>query len=326
MTAAEKRLAIVSGLSLASCSGPQSTLVPAGPAAESIHLLGLVMFSGAAVVTLLVTVLIALPFLRRQPRPAPRRLFLWGGGVALPAVVLTALIPFVAVTGTSMRTPVPPEGRRIVLTGHQYWWDVSYVRPGGLGPVRTANEIRLPVGEPVEVELRAADVIHSFWVPALAGKTDLIPGRINRMTIQADRAGHYRGQCAEYCGLQHAQMALDVVAVSPDEFDRWIASLARPAASPEDDLAAEGRNLFISLGCGDCHRVSGVSTGTAGPDLTNVGARQTIGAGLLRNNVGALAGWIASVQHLKPGARMPSYDKLRGRELRALATFLEGLK
>ncbi len=167
-------------LSLPGCSGPQSTLVPAGPAAETIHLLGLFMYAGAGVVTVLVAALMLVPFLRRSHRPVRRRLFLWGGGVILPAVTLTALIPFIAMTGVSMREPVPADGRRIVVTGHQFWWDVSYVRPDGLAPARTANEIRLPVGEPVEVELRADDVIHSFWIPSLAGKTDMIPGRVNR--------------------------------------------------------------------------------------------------------------------------------------------------
>lgn len=308
------------------CSGPQSTLVPAGPAAQSIHLLGLFMYGGAVVVTLLVLALMLAPFARRSHRPVPRRLFLWGGGVALPAITLTALIPFIAATGVSMREPVPADGRRIVVTGHQYWWDVAYVRPDGLAPARTANEIRLPVGEPVEIELHAADVIHSFWIPALAGKTDMIPGRVNRMTIQADRAGVYRGQCAEYCGLQHAWMAFDVIATTPAEFDAWLGRLAGPVRAPEEALAREGHQLFGDLGCGSCHRVNGVSDGRLGPDLSTVGARLTIGAGMLPNNVGALAGWVASTQHLKPGANMPSYDHLQGRQLRAIAAYLESLK
>jgi cytochrome c oxidase subunit 2 len=312
-------------LALGGCSGPQSTLVPAGPAAQSIHLLGLFMYGGAALVTLLVAALMLVPFIRRNHRPVRQKLFLWGG-VALPAVTLTAMIPFIAVTGVSVREPVAADGRRIVVTGHQYWWDVAYLRPDGLQPARTANEIRLPVGEPVEIELRAHDVIHSFWIPALAGKTDMIPGRVNRMTIQADRAGVWRGQCAEYCGLQHALMAFDVTAEPAADFDAWLARLAGPAREPEQPLEREGRALFTDLGCGSCHRVSGVSDGRLGPDLSNVGARRTIGAGLLPNNVGALAGWIASTQHLKPGAAMPSYDHLDGRRLRAVAAYLDGLK
>ncbi len=137
------------------------------------------------------------------------------------------------------------------------------------------------------------------------------------MTVQADRAGVYRGQCAEYCGFQHAQMAFDVIAAAPADFDAWLGRLAGPAREPDDPFAREGKALFVDLGCGSCHRVSGVSEGRIGPDLSNVGARRTIGAGLLPTNVGSIAGWIASTQHLKPGAAMPSYDHLEGRQLRA---------
>jgi cytochrome c oxidase subunit 2 len=310
----------------AGCDGPQSALDPAGPAASSIHLLGLVMYAGATLVTLLVTTLMLVPFLRRQERPVRRRIFLWGGGVALPGLTLTALVPFTLGAGEEMRAATAPAHATVEVVGHQYWWEMAYRRADGLSPVTSANELRLPVGEPVELLLRAEDVIHSFWVPSLAGKTDMIPGRVNRMVIQAGRPGLWRGQCAEYCGAQHALMAFDVLAVSRAEFDAWVASLERPVREPETPFLREGRELFIALGCGACHAVRGLSEGRLGPDLTQVGTRWTIGAGTLPGGVGNIAAWIASAQHLKPGNRMPSYDRLEGPQLRALAAWLESLR
>jgi cytochrome c oxidase subunit II len=311
---------------LAGCAGPQSALDPAGPAASSIHLLGVVMYVGATLVTLLVTVLMLVPFLRRRERRANHNLFLWGGGVVLPGLTLTALIPYVLSVGGEMRTPTSADRLTVDVAGYVYWWEMSYRRPGGLAAVTSANELRLPVGEPVEVFLRSADVIHSFWVPNLAGKTDMIPGRITRMVLQADRPGVFRGQCAEYCGAQHSLMAFDVIVTSRAEFDTWLAGLARPAREPETPEQREGRALFVDLGCGACHTVRGVAEGRLGPDLTQVGARRSLAAGALKNGVGNLAGWVASAQHLKPGNRMPSYDQLHGPQLRALAAYLESLK
>jgi cytochrome c oxidase subunit II len=284
------------------------------------------MYVGATLVTLLVTLLMLVPFLRRRERRANHNLFLWGGGVALPGLTLTALIPYVLTVGGEMRAPTSAERLTVDVTGYVYWWEMSYRRPDGLSAVTSANELRLPVGEPVEVFLRAADVIHSFWVPNLAGKTDMIPGRVTHMVIQADRPGVYRGQCAEYCGAQHALMAFDVIAVSRAEFDTWLADLARPAREPETPERREGRVLFVDLGCGACHTVRGVAGGRLGPDLTQVGARRSLAAGTLKNGVGNPAGWIVRAQHLKPGNRMPSYDQLHGPQLRALAAYLESLK
>jgi cytochrome c oxidase subunit 2 len=169
-------------------------------------------------------------------------------------------------------------------------------------------------------------VIHSFWVPNLAGKTDMIPGRVNRMVIQADRPGVWRGQCAEYCGLQHSLMAFDVIAMPRPEFDAWLARLVGPAQSPATDELRQGRDLFVRLGCGACHTVRGVIEGGQGPDLSQVGGRRTIAAGTLPGGIGNIAGWIASAQHLKPGNGMPSYDQLEGPQLRALAAYMDSLK
>jgi cytochrome c oxidase subunit II len=311
---------------LAGCSGPQSTLDPAGPSAASIHQLGMIMYVGAALVTLLVTVLMLVPFLRRREWPVNRNLFLWGGGVALPGLTLLALVPYEMTVGHGTRASTAADRLSIDVKGYLYWWDMSYRRGDGLSAASSANELRLPVGEPVELFLRANDVIHSFWVPSLAGKTDMIPGRVNRMVIQADRPGAYRGACAEYCGLQHSLMLFDVIAMARPEFDAWLARAARPVSEPATPQLLAGRDLFVNLGCGACHAVRGLSETRLGPDLTQVGSRRTIGAGTLPGGVGNIAGWIASAQHLKPGNAMPSYDQLEGPQLRALAAYLESLK
>jgi cytochrome c oxidase subunit 2 len=182
------------------------------------------------------------------------------------------------------------------------------------------------VGEPVELFLHSSDVIHSFWIPRLAGKVDMIPGRINRTVIQADQAGVFRGQCAEYCGLQHTLMAFDVIAMPRSEFDAWLTSLARPVSEPPTPFLREGRDAFVDTGCGVCHTVRGVSEGVLGPDLTLLGTRRSMGAGTLPGGVGNIAAWIASSQHLKVGNGMPSYDQLEGRKLRALAAYLDSLR
>ena len=313
-------------LTLAGCAGRQSVLDPAGPAAASIHRLGLWMYLGATLVVLLVTVLAVLPFLRRRERTVSRRLFLWGGGVALPLVTLSALVPYVFTVGHETRAPTAPDRLSVEVTGHQFWWEMAYRQGAMPAAAVSANELRLPVGQPVELLLRADDVIHSFWVPNLAGKTDMTPGRITRMVIQADRPGVYRGQCAEYCGLQHALMAFDVVVLPRAEFDAWLARLAAPVREPASRELGRGLALYDSLGCGGCHAVRGVSTGRSGPDLTQVGSRRSIGAGAVPGGVGNIAGWIASAQHLKPGNAMPSFDELSGPQLRALAAYLESLK
>jgi cytochrome c oxidase subunit 2 len=311
---------------LAGCAGAQSALDPAGPSAASIDRLGTWMYAGAVLVTLLVVGLMLVPFLRRREGPVNRKLFLWGGGVALPLLTLTALVPYVMSVGHETRASISADRLSVDVTGHQFWWEMSYWRAGEVSGATSANELRVPVGEPVELFLRSSDVIHSFWVPSLAGKTDMIPGRANRMVIRADRPGVYRGQCAEYCGRQHAHMAFDVIALPRVEFDAWLARLAQPTREPPAPELSKGRDLFVGLGCGSCHTVRGVTEGRLGPDLTQVGARRMIGAGTLSGGIGNIAGWIASAQHLKPGNAMPSFDQLEGSQLRALASYLESLK
>ena len=329
---AGRAILLATGLAaMCGCSGRQSALTPAGPIADSIHTLSLVMYGGAAVVTVLVTVLMLAPFLRRGSgalvtwRPS-RRLFLVGGGVLLPGITLTALLLYTSSVGHGMRAAAPDARVVIDATGYIYWWEVAYRRPGGGEPIVSANEVRLPAGEPVEIHLRSADVIHSFWIPSLAGKTDMIPGLVNRMVIEADRPGIYRGVCAEYCGAQHALMAFDVIVMEPAAFDAWLEREGAPAREPRTEVLQQGRDLFMRGGCGSCHTVRGVSSGKLGPDLTRVGARRTIAAGTLPNGVGPLAGWIASAQHLKPGNRMPSFGGFDGPQLRALASYMDSLR
>jgi cytochrome c oxidase subunit II len=241
-------------------------------------------------------------------------------------VILVVIGGFVFYKLPGIDDPSPAEASaelRVRIEGRQFYWQYEYANG-----VVAVERLRLPVDRTVELAMIApdGDVIHSFWVPNLAGKTDMIPGRVNRMVIQADRPGIFRGQCAEYCGTQHSLMAFDVIVVPRAEFDAWLARLAQPVREPPAPQLREGRDLFVSLGCSACHTVRGVAEGHNGPDLTQVGARRSIGAGTLPGGVGNIAGWIASAQYLKPGNAMPSYDQLEGAQLRALAAYLESLK
>jgi cytochrome c oxidase subunit 2 len=248
------------------------------------------------------------------------------GGLAFPVVALSALLPYGLLVMRDTDVPAA-DALRIEVIGEQYWWRVRYPAEQGRPDFATANEVVLPVGRPVTFSLTAADVIHSFWIPNLGGKVDMIPGRANRLSFTAERPGIYRGVCAEFCGDQHARMAFDVVALEPAAFDAWRAAQAGPAREPATPFLERGRALFRAGGCGNCHAVRGTDAdGQYGPDLTHVGSRRTIGAGQFPNNVGTLAGWIANTQHLKPGVRMPSYGMLPGEDLRAVAGYLESLK
>ena len=220
-----------------------------------------------------------------------------------------------------------PDPLIVEVAGYQFWWDIVYPADGEAPWVRTANEVHLPAGRPVTFRLTTDDVIHSFWIPALGGKLDMIPGRVNELTVIAEEPGVYRGQCAEFCGRQHARMSFDVIVHAPEDFSSWRAARAEEADDPETLIEQRGQEVFSQNGCAACHAVRGVSEGARlGPDLTNVGARATIGAGMWATNVGNLAGWIANAQTLKPGVNMPSYTTLSGPDLRALATYLESLE
>lgn len=313
---------------LTGCSGGQSALDPAGEEAAEVAQLFWVMTAGFAV-TWAGVVLLALHAARwkRQPvtQRAAGRLILWGGAV-FPVAVLTALLSYALWLMPGLRPFMEPSLARIELevVGHQFWWHVVYRLEDGTSAT-SANEIRLPAGERVSVTLRSADMIHSFWIPVLAGKMDLIPGRTNRLSVRAERPGTYRGQCAEFCGTSHAFMAFPVVVMEVEDFREWVS--ARKA--PSRGLAAEGAGaqLFRAQRCGDCHRVAGTAAaGTSGPDLSHVGSRLTIGAGLLGNDEAAIARFVSHSGLLKPGSRMPAYAGLTQAELMELARWLRGLR
>jgi cytochrome c oxidase subunit 2 len=211
----------------------------------------------------------------------------------------------------------------VTVTGHQFWWAFDYTDPGTR--VVTANELHVPVGRPVDLALRSADVIHAFWVPELGGKTDVIPGRTNHMWLEAAKPGVYDGQCAEFCGVSHANMRLQVVAQEPADFARWVAHLRHPDVTPRTPLAAQGQQIVLTT-CSSCHTVDGTSArGTVGPNLTGVGSRLYIAAGTLRNTDANLARWLRDPQAVKPGALMPDLH-LSQAQIDALVAYLRGLK
>ena len=308
---------------------PPPILDPAGPYAGSVSLLSWLLV-GMAVAVLLV-VLVALWLALFGPQRLRKRLggekIIWAGGVAFPIIVLTLLLTYGLSLTRNLTQPTQGEAMRIAVSGEMWWWRVTYFDEQGRPSIHDANEIHIPVGQPVVIELQSPDVIHSFWVPQLSGKLDMIPGRRNHIRIQADRPGVFSGQCAEYCGGPHALMGFLVVAHDPAAFEQWRARRGAPPPPPASEAARRGQQLFVSTGCAACHRIAGTpANGLAGPDLSHVGARRTLGAGILPNNSGTMAGWIGDSQAIKPGNRMPSYRMLSGEDLRAMAAYLEGLQ
>ncbi len=316
---------------LGGCQGLMSALDPQGPAARDIALLWWVMLlvalilAGATLALLLYTLL----------SDPGRRLSIGdgmplviGGGVVLPIVVILPLLIYGVGLGALKSQALVPAALSVEVIGHRFWWEVRYqdpLQPGRV--VVAANEIHIPAGVPVDFTVRSNDVIHSFWVPNLGGKIDLIPGRANRVRLQADEPGLFRGQCAEFCGEQHARMAFFVRAHSPEDFQRWLLSERGPAREPDSELLRRGRDAFLARACVDCHTVRGtIADGRVGPDLTRVGGRMTIGAGTLANSPEALHDWIAGNQRIKPGNRMLPFDHLDAAELEAIAAYLDSLR
>ncbi|WP_156648953.1 cytochrome c oxidase subunit II [Massilia sp. Leaf139] len=306
----------------------QSVLHPAGPDAALIAHLSWVLFGGAAVIFVAVMALVVLS-MRPAARPVSTRWWIAGAGVVFPVVVLTALLVWSTWRSADLTPQTSRGAMSIGVTAKMWWWEVRYHDPASGKQVVSANEIRIPAGRPVYVGLTSTDVIHSLWVPALNGKMDTIPGRINGLTLHADKPGVYRGQCAEYCGEQHARMALHVIALAPADFQRWLANEAQPAKAADNALVERGRAAFLEQRCQSCHTIRGLpgaELARLGPDLTHVGGRTHIAAGTLRNHRGTLAGWIADPQAIKPGARMPAATDIDGATLQALAAYLEQLK
>jgi cytochrome c oxidase subunit 2 len=303
-------------------SNRQSTLAPHSKPAGEIATLWWSMMIGAWVVFGVVVMLLAVAFLRRRAAPAPpedaraKRLILVGGGLA-PVVVLSVLFAFAVRTLPATSAPKGKEALTVEVIGHQWWWEIRY--PGTAAV--TANELHIPARTDVRLEVRTDDVIHSFWVPELNRKIDLIPGRTNSILLRADRVGTYRGQCAEFCGLQHANMAFFVFADPPARFRAWLARESRPAA-----VRGNGAAAFVGVGCGSCHAIRGTEArADVGPDLTHVASRTTLAAATIPNDRSHLAAWIADPQHVKPGNHMPNLD-LEGPEVQALVDYLERLK
>lgn len=283
------------------------------------------MTGGAAFVWTIVfgAAIVAALGLWKNPSSRTVNMVIIGGGIAFPTIGLACLLVFGLTLLPDWRHD--PDRLQIRVRGEQWWWRVEYRMPGQ-PPVVSANEIHLPAGEPVEVVLTSADVIHSFWIPAIGGKMDMIPGRTTRLLLEATRPGVYRGVCAEYCGTAHAQMAFAAMVHEPEAFAAWLDS----EGQPHRQLSADGERgaaLFRSAGCGSCHRVSGLSErGSVGPDLTHIGSRRTIAAGILPNDIETLEDWIARPGRMKPGAQMPSFAMLPQEEITTIAQFLSELK
>jgi cytochrome c oxidase subunit 2 len=322
------RLATVLLVLLPGCQGVQSALDPAGGDAQRILVLTNLLFVAGVLIFVLVMGLLLYAMYVPPERRAwlGRRSTVIYGGIVFPTVVLSASLPYglAVMRDTDVARP---GALRIEVVGEQYWWRVHYPAEGDQPAFTTANEVQIPLGRPISVVVTSGDVIHSFWIPNLAGKVDMIPGRINRLHFSAERPGVYRGVCTEFCGDQHARMAFDVVVLDPGDFDRWRARQAALAEAPVTPVLQRGRELFVRGGCGNCHAVRGTdSEGQLGPDLTHVGSRRSLGGAQFPNNVGTLGGWVANTQHLKPGARMPSYGSFAGEDLRAIASYLESLR
>ena len=310
---------------VAACSGDQSALAPAGVEAERIATLFWTMLFGGGIIWLLV-IGAAVYASRLRPRPQgesiANALMIWGGVVA-PTLILTGLLTYGLVLMPALRAP--GDGLRVNVSGEQWWWRVSYVVPGRAEPVTSANEIRLPIGRRIEIELTSPDVIHSFWIPSLGGKVDMIPGRVNRLVLEPTRAGEFRGICAEFCGTSHALMAFSVVTMEEAAFADWLAREAQPALRPGASVA--GQELFLQVGCGACHAIRGTeAAGAIGPDLTHLASRPTLAAGALPNTHEALVRWITQAETVKPGSLMPSFGGLPDEHVEAIATYLAGLK
>lgn len=312
---------------LTGCEGRQSAMDPAGRGAEKIADLFWLMVAGLVLVWLGVAWLTLSAIRGRAGKQSARqaRLYIIGGGAVLPTVVLTGLLVHGLAMMPELLAPAPPGSLKVAVTGEQWWWRVRYIPPEG-EPVELANEIRLPVDEPVEFQLDSADVIHSFWIPSLGGKMDMIPGRKTRIVLHPTRTGTFRGVCAEYCGTSHALMAFTVVVTEKQEFARWLEAQRAPALAPATPLALEGRDQFLQNGCGACHTLRGTpARGLVGPDLTHVGSRLTLGAGTVPNDRDSFLRWLEHTDAVKPGVHMPHFGMLPQDELDALAAFLEEL-
>ena len=320
-------------LLLGACQGAQTPLAPSADQAGGVFGLFQLMLWVCGLMYLLVLAFLGWAIWRARrsleaasdASDAGLRLTLgaWAGVIVLGLSVLT-IGSFLV--DRSLAEAAAREQLLVRVTGQQWWWRIAYRQPGSQTWVETANELHLPVGQTARIELGSTDVIHSFWVPNVAGKTDVIPGHANALDVTARRPGWFRGQCGEFCGLQHAHMALDVKVESPKDFQAWLQAQARPAQAPSDPTQVRGLQVLAGGACGACHVVRGTSaTGRVGPDLTHIASRRSIAAGLMPFSRGAVQGWIAQPAALKPGTTMPAVS-LSPSDADAVAAYLAGLK
>src|SRR3954468_11789726 len=297
----------------AACRGNQAMFNPQGPAARSIASLGWFLLSVCAVIYVLVLLAAGWALVRRRhigddlPRTTQKLTTVIAGATIVSIAILVVFTVSSVVAGHGLTSPSGPGAITVDVIGHQWWWEFQYhdVTPSDF--VTSPNELHIPVGVPVHIKTMSRDVIHSFWVPNLHGKRDLIPGQVTNTWIQADRPGVYRGQCAEFCGHQHAKMAFEVVVETPQKFKAWIDHQRENASEPADEQERRGRDVFLGSPCATCHTIRGtVPASRVGPDLTHVGSRMTLSAGTLPNTSPHLATWLGDPQSVKPGTLMPS--------------------
>jgi cytochrome c oxidase subunit 2 len=322
---------IACGLVLAGC-GRQSILSTNSPQAHNITLLWWWMLGAATIVFLGAIAMLVIAYVKRGVRGLPfvgERENL-AEGLVLTFGIVVPIVALVALFGISdvylIKQTAPPDPRSTAMTvdviGHQWWWEVRY--PGTSAV--TANEIHIPARTRVNVVATTADVIHSFWVPALNRKIDMIPGRENRILLYASKPGVFRGQCSQFCGFQHAHMSMYVFAQTPAAFRSWLAGMAAPASSPTSAQASAGERLFMTSQCASCHRIAGTSAqGTVGPDLSHVASRTTLASATIPNTPAQLAAWVTNPQAIKPGDRMPDLGLSRG-EVAEIVAYLETLR
>lgn len=322
----------VGSLFLASCSGNQAALNPHGPIARSIavHAWSLIAICSAVYVAVMIVFFIALGRRRRESDDSPettarltRHVVI---AVALTVLILVGMATSSVIAGRGTYSPSGAGAITVDVVGHQWWWDFQYhdITPSDV--FTSPNELHIPVGVPVVLKVMSTDVIHSFWVPNLMAKRDLIPGIITNTWIQADEPGVYRGQCAEFCGHQHAHMAFNVVAEPMEKFQAWVRQQRQAGAEPATDAQRRGRDVFMQSPCVTCHSIRGTEAGShVGPELTHVASRLTLAAGTLPNARGHLAGWIANSQSIKPGNRMPP-NALAPEDLQALLAYVRSLR
>jgi cytochrome c oxidase subunit II len=318
----------------------QSALDPAGPLAGRIDSLTRLMVYLLSAIFVIVMIVLAIAAFRRRRQDRQNETFIppqhdrekrlsrtVTGSVLVTAVILFGLLIASFLVGRVIySSPDKSNALVIEVNAHQWWWDVRYNTSIPSQMVTTANEIHIPVGRPIVLRLGSGDVIHSFWVPNLHGKMDMIPGRTQELSLQADRPGVYRGQCAEYCGHQHAHMALTIFAEPEDQFNAWYQAQLQSAPAPTTESQIYGQKVFLSRPCVMCHRIQGTDAGgRVGPDLTHVASRQTIAAGTLHNTREHLAQWIVNSQSVKPGNRMPAIP-VTGNDLNALLDYVQSLK